>query len=75
MNQHQYWGYGYGNGYIAGMLTLGFIILVTFFVGLALVMANNSGRAKIWGFLLIVIAILLSIVALLLFSATRTDLW
>lgn len=68
-------GYRYGNGFVAGMLTFGFLIVLTFFIGLGLVMGNSGGRARIWGYIMMVIAVLMSIVALLFYSSTRTDLW
>ena len=72
MNYHYL--HGDGTGPLTGALIFGFLTIVIFFCGLMLVAVNN-GRPRIWGFWMIVAAVLMSIVGLLIYSSTRTDLW
>jgi uncharacterized membrane protein len=66
--------YGDGSGPLGAMLVLLFLILIFFMSGVILI-AMNKGRGRLIGFYLIVIAVLMSIAALLLYSYTRRDLW
>ncbi len=62
-----------GSG-VGGMLVLFYLIILAFACGIILAIATK-GRARMWGFYLIVFGILASIVALLIYSSTRKDLW
>lgn len=59
---------------VGGILVLLYLIALAFSIGFMLVLATK-GRARMWGFYLIVFGILASIVALLIYSSTRKDLW
>ncbi len=63
-----------GTGLLNGVLILGYLTALCLMCGILLVYLNK-GRARIWGFYMIVAAILMAIAALLVYSATRKDLW
>jgi len=66
--------HGDGTGWVGGLLVLGFLTLLAFMCGFILVFAAK-GKGRIFGYYLIVAAILMAIVALLIYSSTRRDLW
>jgi uncharacterized membrane protein len=66
--------HGDGTGPLGAVLILLYLIVLFFASGILLVVVSK-GRGRIWGYYMIVIAILMSIAALLIYSSTRRDLW
>lgn len=65
--------HGDGTGPLGAVLILLFLIVLAFVSG-AILVYMNTGRGRLIGFYMIVVAVLMSVAALLIYSSTRTDL-